>query len=136
MRDSSRMRNHTRSPMIAVVDDDSSMCLAMASLLMAYGFRVEHFPSAAEFLSSVYVDRTDCLVLDIQMDGMSGLELQRELAARGRRVPIIFVTAHGSKNQEHLAMRAGAAAFLRKPFSAVQMLRVLGSTLDMHEIEI
>jgi FixJ family two-component response regulator len=111
------------------------MCLAMASLLMAYGFKVEHFPSAEEFLGSVYLDRADCLVLDIKMEGMSGLELQRKLAAKGRRVPIIFVTAHGSKNQEQLAMRAGAVAFLRKPFSAVQMLRVLDSTLDMHETE-
>ena len=121
--------------MIAVIDDDPSMCQAMASLLMAYGFEVAHFPSAEAFLSSDEIDRTDCLVLDLQMDGMSGLQLQRELAVSGRRVPIIFVTAHGNKNQEQLAMRAGAAAFLRKPFSAVQMLRVLGSTLDMHEIE-
>jgi FixJ family two-component response regulator len=102
---------------------------------MAYGLHVEHFFSAEEFLSSVYFDRTDCLVLDIRMNGMSGLELQRELKARGCRVPIIFVTAHGSKNQEQLAMRAGAAAFLRKPFSAVEMLRVLASTLDKHELE-
>jgi FixJ family two-component response regulator len=122
--------------MIAVVDDDPSMCQAMASLLMAYGFKVEHFLSAQEFLTSVHFDRTDCLVLDIQMDGMSGLELQRELSARGRRIPIIFVTAHGSKNQEQLAMRAGAVAFLRKPFSAVQMFEVLSSTLDTHENEI
>jgi FixJ family two-component response regulator len=121
--------------MIAVVDDDPSMCQAMASLLMAYGFKVDHFHSAEEFLGSVDFDRTDCLVLDIRMEGVSGLELQRELAARGRRLPIIFVTAHGNKNQEYLAMRAGAVAFLRKPFSAVQMLRVLGSTLDMQELE-
>lgn len=135
MRDYARMKVHVKSPMVAVVDDDPSMCQAMASLLMAYGLHVEHFFSAEEFLSSVYFDRTDCLVLDIRMNGMSGLELQRELKARGCRVPIIFVTAHGSKNQEQLAMRAGAAAFLRKPFSAVEMLRVLASTLDKHELE-
>src|ERR1700756_2963171 len=108
MRDSTRMRKHTRNPMVAVIDDDPSMCQAMASLLMAYGFKVEHFHSAEEFLSSEDIDRTDCLVLDIQMDGMSGLELQRELTVNGRRVPIVFITAHGSKNQEQLAMRAGA----------------------------
>ena len=135
MRDSTRMKDHTKNPVVAVVDDDPSMCQAMASLLMAYGLQVEHFFSAEEFLGSAHFDRTDCLVLDIRMDGMSGLGLQRELAVRGHRLPIIFVTAHGNKNQEHLAMRAGAVAFLRKPFSAVQMLRVLASTLDMHEIE-
>ncbi len=135
MRDYSRMKVHTKSPMVAVVDDDPSMCQAIESLLMAYGLHVEHFFSAEEFLSSIYFDRTDCLVLDIRMGGMSGLELQRELKARGRRLPIIFVTAHGNKNQEQIAMRAGAVAFLRKPFSAVQMLNVLSSTLDMKEIE-
>src|SRR5271154_6472018 len=135
MRDRTRMKVHAKSPMVAVVDDDPSMCQAIESLLSAYGLQVEHFFSAEEFLSSVYFDRTDCLVLDVRMDGMSGLELQRELAARGRRLPIIFVTAHGSKNQEQIAMRAGAAAFLRKPFSAVQMLRVLASTLDMQELD-
>jgi FixJ family two-component response regulator len=122
--------------MVAIVDDDPSMCQATASLLMAYGIQVEVFSSAEEFLESNHFDRTDCLVLDVQMGGMSGLELQRELAARCRRLPIIFVTAHGNKNLEQLAMRAGAVAFLGKPFSAVQMLRILGSTLDMHQFEL
>ena len=121
--------------MVAIVDDDPSMCQAMASLLMAYGFEVELFPSAEEFLHSIHFNRTDCLVLDIQMPGMSGLELQRQLVARRHRVPIIFVTAHGNKNQEQLAIRAGAVAFMRKPFSAVEMLHVLGTTLKLHEIE-
>lgn len=135
MRDGSRMRYHTKNPLVAIVDDDLSMCQAMASLLMAYGFEVELFSSAEEFLSSIHLDRTDCLVLDIQMNGMSGLGLQRELATRRRRVPIIFVTAHGNKNQEQLALRAGAIAFLRKPFSAVQMLQILSATLDRYEID-
>jgi FixJ family two-component response regulator len=122
-------------PLIAIVDDDPSICQAMASLLMAYGLEVEIFSSAEEFLSSTHIDRTDCLILDIQMGGMSGLELQRELAARSRRLPIIFVTAHGNKNQEQLAMRAGAVALLRKPFSAVQLIRILSSTLDRHDFD-
>jgi FixJ family two-component response regulator len=122
--------------MVAIVDDDPSMCQAMASLLMAYGLEVEIFSSAEEFLSSIHFDHTACLVLDIRMPGMSGLELQRQLIARHRRVPIIFITAHGNKNQEQLAIRAGAAAFLRKPFSAVELLRILNTTLDLHEIEI
>src|SRR5471030_2906584 len=129
------MNDHTRSPMVSIVDDDQSIREALASLIEAFGFDVELFSSAEEFLGSIHLERTDCLVLDIRMGGMSGLGLQRELAARGSRVPIVFVTAHGNKNQEQIAMRAGAVAFLRKPFSAVQMLRVLSSTLDMHEID-
>jgi len=135
MRDFPRMKYHTRSPLVAIVDDDPSMRQAMASLLAAYGFEVELFSSAEEFLTSIHFHRTDCLVLDIRMPGMSGLQLQRELLTRRRHLPIIFVTAHGNKNQEQLAIRAGAVAFLSKPFSAHQMLRVLASTLDMHEID-
>jgi FixJ family two-component response regulator len=121
--------------MVAIVDDDQSIREALASLIEAFGFDVELFSSAEEFLGSIHLDQTDCLVLDIRMHGMSGLDLQNELAERNRCVPIIFLTAHGNQHQEKQALRAGAAAFLRKPFSAVQMLRILESTFDMHEIE-
>lgn len=123
-------------PLISIVDDDQSIRESLASLIESFGFEVKEFSSAEEFLGSTQIERTDCLVLDIQMRGMSGLELQRELAARRHRVPIIFVTAHGNKNQKQLALEAGAVAFLRKPFSAVQMLRILSSTLDIDGIEI
>jgi FixJ family two-component response regulator len=135
MHDSPRMKDHTRTPKIAIVDDDQSIREALASLIEAFGFDVELFSSAEEFLSSIHLDHTDCLVLDIRMHGMSGLDLQSELAERNRCVPIIFLTAHGNQYQERQALRAGAVAFLRKPFSAVQMLRILESTLVMHEIE-
>lgn len=122
-------------PLIAIVDDDQSIREALASLIEAFGFDVELFSSAEEFLGSSKLERTDCLILDIRMGGMSGLALQSKLVARHPRLPIIFLTAHGNKHQEKQALRVGATAFLRKPFSAVQMLRILGSTLDMHEIE-
>jgi FixJ family two-component response regulator len=123
-------------PLISIVDDDQSIREALASLIESFGFEVEQFSSAEEFLSSIYIDRTACLILDIQMRGMSGLELQRELAARRHRVPIIFVTAHGDEKQRQQAIQAGAVAFLRKPFNAAQMLRILGSTLNIDGIEI
>ena len=121
--------------LVSVVDDDESVRESLPDLLKELGFTARVFSSAEEFLGSIHIERTDCLVLDIRMGGMSGLGLQRELAARHPRLPIIFITAHGNKNQEQIAMRTGAVAFLRKPFSAVQMLRVLESTLDTHEIE-
>ena len=122
-------------PLIAIVDDDQSIREALASLIEAFGFEAELFSSAEEFLSSFHLDHSDCLVLDIRMHGMSGLDLQSELAERNRYVPIIFLTAHGNKYQEKQALRAGAAAFLRKPFSAVQMLRILSSTLNRQDID-
>ena len=122
--------------MVSIVDDDQSIREALASLIEAFGFEVELFPSAEEFLESITIERTDCLILDIRMGGMSGLELQRELTLRHCHLPIIFVTAHGNKNQEQIAMRSGAVAFLRKPFSAVQVLRILNSALNRHDIDI
>jgi len=129
------MNEHTGSPLVSIVDDDQSIREALASLIEAFGFDVELFSSAEDFLGSIHIERTDCLILDIRMGGMSGLTLQSELAARHPRLPIIFVTAHGNKNQEQIAMRTGAAAFLRKPFSAVEMLRILSSTLNRHDID-
>ena len=123
------------TPLIAIVDDDQSIREALASLIEAFGFDVVLFSSAEEFLKSSAIERTDCLILDIRMGGMSGLTLQSELAARHPRLPIIFLTAHGNKHQEKQALRVGAAAFLRKPFSAVQMLRILSSTLNRQDID-
>ena len=123
MRDIRRMKVHTKSQMVAIVDDDQSMCQAMASLLMAYGFEVEHFPSAEEFLHSVHFNRTNCLVLDIQMPGRGGFEVIEQTGAA--RMPItVFVTAHN-----HHAVRAfevHALDYLTKPVEAER----LRTTLD------
>jgi FixJ family two-component response regulator len=103
--------------LVAVVDDDPSVCDATISLLKAYGFRTNSFLSATEFLNSPQLDETDCLILDLCLTGMSGLELQRHLARENRRIPVIFITAHGTPENREEAMRAGAIASLSKPFS-------------------
>jgi FixJ family two-component response regulator len=103
----------------------------MESLLLGFGFQVELFSSAEEFLSSLNLYDTSCLVLDISMAGMSGLELQRHLAARPHQIPIIFLTAHGSKYNEWRAKHFGATAFLRKPFGSCELVRALCTALNM-----
>jgi len=118
-----------------VVDDDESIRQAMESFLMGYGFQVEPFSSAEEFLHSPRLQDTDCLILDIQMPGMNGLKLQYQLAARDHPVPIIFLTSHGSKYSEEQAMRQGAFAFLRKPFDARELLHALCAALHLPPIE-
>ncbi len=107
---------------VTIVDDDPSICEATISLLKANGFRTRSFCSAAEFLNSAQLDDTGCLILDLRLSGMSGLELQRHLPRENRRIPIIFITAHGTPEIRDEAMRAGAIAFLSKPFSEEALL--------------
>jgi len=123
------------SPLVSVVDDDESIREAMESLLMGFGFRVETFSSAEEFLRSPRLYDTDCLILDVQMPRMNGLKLQYQLAARDHPIPIIFLTAHATMHNEVKAMQRGAIAFLRKPFSACELLRALCTALDIPPIE-
>jgi FixJ family two-component response regulator len=108
--------------LVSIVDDNPSICEATISLLAANGFKTKSFCSAAEFLKSPQLDETHCLILDLRLSGMSGLELQRHLAEAGRRIPIIFITAHGTPEFREEAMRAGAVAFLSKPFSEEALL--------------
>src|SRR5580658_2464161 len=103
--------------LIAIVDDDESIREATTNLLKSYRFRAAAFSSAEEFLNSSLVEKTKCLLLDLAMPGMSGLELQRRLAAERRRIPIIFITAHVSPEVRAQALREGAVAFLPKPFN-------------------
>jgi FixJ family two-component response regulator len=107
---------------VFVVDDDSSMREALSSLIRSMGLGVEAFPSAREFLQHKRPDMPACLVLDVCMPGMSGLELQRELAAGGSPHPIIFITAHGDVPMSVRAMKAGAVEFLTKPFRDQDLL--------------
>jgi FixJ family two-component response regulator len=118
------------SHLIAIVDDDQSVREATTSLLRSNGFRAETFASAEEFLESPIVEKTRCLLLDIAMPGVSGLELQRQLAAEGRRIPIIFITAHDNQEVRAEAMRAGAVDFLPKPFSEEALLNAIRSALE------
>jgi FixJ family two-component response regulator len=102
--------------LIAIVDDDDSVRAALENLMKAVGLPARAFASAEEFLESGAPQRTSCLIADIQMPGMSGLELQAALNAANYRIPIIFITAHGDDKTRMKAMRAGALQFVVKPF--------------------
>jgi FixJ family two-component response regulator len=116
-------------PLISVVDDDRSVVEAIVSLLESVGYTAAGFVSAQDFLDSPYLRRTACLILDVRMPGMGGLELQRRLAAEDIRTPIIFITANGDLEVSAGALGAGAVACLRKPFNQESLLTALRSAL-------
>lgn len=110
------MNNKNPRQLIAVVDDDRSIQSALKDLLESVGLLSESFESAEEFLASDRLNQTACLVLDIRMPGMSGLDLQARLRTEGHRIPIIFMTARADTQTKTQAMKAGALEFLTKPF--------------------
>ena len=114
---------------ISIVDDDISVRRSTRRLLRSSGFRAEAFASAEEFLDSNSAGETACLILDLRMPGMNGLELQRRLAENGNRLPIIFLSAHASEEDERSALRAGAVQFLRKPISKEALLSAIREAL-------
>ena len=116
--------------LISIVDDDQSVREATTSLLKSNGFRVEVFSSAEDFLASRYLGETKCLILDVQMPGMSGLELQRRLTSANRDIPIVFISAHENQEVRKQAIRTGAIDFLPKPFSEDALLRAIRASLD------
>src|SRR5262249_29472858 len=118
------MSSH-QSIKVAVVDDDASLCRAVKRLLSAAGIGCECFLSAEEFLESQTAVQPDCLLLDVQLGGMSGFELQRKLAEEGRELPIIFVTAHDEPEARQQALNAGCIAFLRKTDPAEVILTAI-----------
>ena len=115
--------------LISVVDDDESIRRTTTLLIESFGFRAAAFESAETFLSSGQLRDTSCLIVDVQMPGMDGLQVQSQLAATGCRVPIIFITAYDDKESRRRAMQAGAVAFLGKPFSDEELLRTVHSAL-------
>jgi FixJ family two-component response regulator len=111
------------NPRISVVDDDVSVRRALGNLISSVGYQVELFASAEEFLNAGHLHDTDCLILDVRMPGMSGLELQQRLDATHYLIPIIFITAHASDEEaRRRALEAGALDFLLKPFSEESLL--------------
>ncbi len=117
-------------PQISVVDDDDSMRESLRGLLRSVRFGVDVFPSAEEFLSSDRVRETDCLILDVRMPGMSGLELQRRLVSSYPQMPVIFITAHGDEELRSRALKGGAVDYLLKPFSEEALLNAIQKALS------
>jgi FixJ family two-component response regulator len=118
------------SQVVSVVDDDESVCKALRRLLRSFGLNVETFATAEEFLTRARGESPACLILDVRMPGMSGLELQQRLSSAGRRIPIVFITAHEDQKARHEALTAGAVDFLIKPFDEAVLLNAVSQALE------
>jgi FixJ family two-component response regulator len=118
------------SPLVSVVDDDESVRESLPDLLKEFGFSVQAFSSAEEFLASDCIGKTRCLILDVAMPGMTGPELQKELARRGQSIPIVFITAHRDETVRPRLIQQGAVDCLFKPFSDAALQDALSSALE------
>ncbi|HZM27891.1 MAG TPA: response regulator transcription factor [Gemmatimonadales bacterium] len=125
-------QRESEEPVVFVVDDDASVCDAVKSLLRSVGLKVEVFGSALEFLARKLPNAPSCLVLDVRLPGLGGLDFQAELTKADIRVPIVFITGHGDIPMSVRAMKAGAVEFLTKPFRDQELLEAvqLGLKLD------
>jgi FixJ family two-component response regulator len=124
------MSCHKESKLVAIVDDDDSVRDTLQELLRAAGFSSRAFDSAEAFLGSGHQQETACLITDIRMPGMSGLELQARLNADKCKIPTIFITAHGDEEMRFRALRAGAVEFLPKPFDDEVLIESVRAALD------
>jgi FixJ family two-component response regulator len=118
-------------PVISIVDDDASMRTSIMRLVRSLGFIAYAFPTAREFLQSEQLAKTSCLISDVQMPEMSGIQLQDALRARGRDVPIIVITAFPDERVRAEALNRGAVCFLNKPFDGEALVRCLEAALDI-----
>jgi FixJ family two-component response regulator len=112
---------------VAVVDDDESVRESLPDLMRELGFAARAFASATDFLASDALEQTECLILDVAMPGMSGPELQCELALQGRKIPIIFITAQGDDKIRSTVLERGAVAYLLKPFTELELRSALAA---------
>jgi FixJ family two-component response regulator len=119
--------------LISIIDDDESVRRTTIRLIESFGFRAAAFESAERFLSSLHLNDASCLIVDVRMPGMNGLQLQGQLAAAGCRIPIIFITSYDDKESRQRAMQAGAVAFLGKPFTDEELLQWIRSALRQKE---
>jgi len=124
------MDTREQNRLVAIVDDDDLMRSALEGLLKAAGLPAQTFASAEEFLKSGQQRQAGCLITDIRMPGMSGLELQARLSAERCRIPIVFITAHGDEKMRMQALRAGAAEFMAKPFDDEALLESVRAALE------
>jgi FixJ family two-component response regulator len=115
---------------IAIVDDDAPLREALGSVMRAAGFLTSTFASAEDFLNSANWRDAACLILDVRLPGISGIELQKRLGEAGSQVPIVFVTAHGDASLRDLVMKAGAAAFLNKPVRSETLLHEIHAAIE------
>ena len=117
------------SPVISIIDDDPSVRKATDGLVRSLGYRCLTFASAEDFLQSDHLDDTSCVITDVQMPGLSGVELQSELNARGAHMPIIFITAFPEDRVRRCVLEAGAIGFLSKPFEEAVLIEHLQAAL-------
>jgi FixJ family two-component response regulator len=122
-----------QAPVISIIDDDESVRVATQSLVRSLGFIACTFASAADFLQSPRLNDTSCVIADVQMPGMSGVELQSLLIAQGHRTPIIFITAFHEESIRARAMKAGAICFLSKPFEGQTLIECLDTALKRRD---
>jgi FixJ family two-component response regulator len=120
---------NSHTPLISIVDDDESVREAIKSLLRSFGLSAEAFSSAEDFLSSRRLDDVICLIVDVVMPRMSGLDLQSRLMLSNRRIPLIFISAHDDADAKKRALEAGALAFLHKPFQEETLMQAVHSAL-------
>lgn len=124
------MATEANGRIVAVIDDDESVRTALKELMRSAGLPAQAFASAEDFLKSEQQRQTACLIADIRMPGMSGLELQAKLNADRYRIPTIFITAHGDEKMRMQALRAGAVEFLAKPFDDEALLEMVRAALE------
>jgi FixJ family two-component response regulator len=117
---------------ISVIDDDASVRAATNNLLSSHGYLIDTFGSAEEFLQSARLKDSSCVIADVQMSAMSGLELLSHMRAQGYAVPFIFITAFPEESVRARALKAGAIGFLAKPFAAPTLIKCLGTALKGH----
>jgi FixJ family two-component response regulator len=122
--------NATSKPIVAVVDDDPRIRESLESLIESAGFKAQVFPLAEDFLSGELLAEIDCLITDVRMPKMDGLELQRQVRLKRPELPVIFITAHHEDRIEQCAFAQGAAFFVRKPFDADELLRAVRLALS------
>ncbi|MEG9438726.1 response regulator transcription factor [Edaphobacter sp. HDX4] len=121
-------------PVVFVVDDEAAVCISLKRLLRSVGLEAQTYPSAQEFLRSERPDAPGCLVLDVRLPGLSGLDLQQELRAAKINLPVIFVTGHGDIPMSVRAMKAGAVEFLTKPFREQDLLEAIQRGIELSRI--
>jgi FixJ family two-component response regulator len=122
--------DHAQPQLVAIVDDDESVRSALEGLMKAAGLYARAFSSAEDYLNSGILQHTSCLIADVRMPGMSGLQLQDALNVQDRRIPVIFITAHGDARMRSQTLQAGAVAFFTKPFDGELLLQHVRAALN------